>query len=244
MPAHGRHGCAAPGSSLRHAIRRTRRDPCRAAFSRAPGSAGPHGDRADPLRPPSAPARNPPALSPPARCRPARPTAATGPYPGTGARRQRAILRSAASASPCRMVAPAPPSARIGTVMPAYSTGSFRAGKRFWRPRARRRRQGRNRRHRVAHANGAQSGSPALHSRRPSVFGRLCRNRPATICVNGPAGEERSAHEAPASVHPRNATRCCTGASSPLRSFRCVSGSAHRSRCRPGHGSHASPPRG
>lgn len=108
----------------------------------------------------------------------------------------------------------------------------------------RRERHFRNRRHQVAHAKGAQSRFTARHNRHPSVIGRPCRNRSASMYVNGPAGEGRSAREAPASVHPRNATRCCTGASSPLRSSRCVSGSAHRSRCRPERGSHASPPRG
>ena len=54
-----------------------------------------------------------------------------------------------------------------------------------------------------------------------------------------PAGEGKSAREALASAHLRNATRCYTGVASPRRSFRCVFGSVHIPQCLPEHGSHA-----
>ena len=69
---------------------------------------------------------------------------------------------------------------------------------------------------------------------------RWIRSGPTRVTIR--AGEGRSAREAPASARPRNATRCCTGASSPRRSCRCASGSARRPRCRPARGSRASPP--
>ena len=56
------------------------------------------------------------------------------------------------------------------------------------------------------------------------------------------AGEGKSARVAPASARLQSATRCCTEASFPRRSFRCVSESGHRPRSRPEHGNHANPP--
>jgi len=70
--------------------------------------------------------------------------------------------------------------------------------------------------------------------------GRRIRSGP--LRLTNPAGEGRSAREAPASGRPRTATRCCRAASSPLRSSRCAFGSGRTPRCRRERGSHASPP--
>ena len=75
-----------------------------------------------------------------------------------------------------------------------------------------------------------------------SLFKMKCRNQTGSVRFKSRAGGGISAHAALASARPRNATRCCTAASSPRRSCRCVSGSARRPRCRPARGSHASPP--
>ena len=80
-----------------------------------------------------------------------------------------------------------------------------------------------------------QSRQAALH---PRVKGRiLARFTP-------PADEGRSAREVLASARPRIATRCCRGASSPRRSFRCAAASGRIPRCRQERGSRASRPTG
>ena len=92
---------------------------------------------------------------------------------------------------------------------------------------------------------GDPSCAPAFtirRSRQPPVFRERRRIQHDPIRLTRPAGEGKSARGAPASARLRNATRCCTGAASPRRSFRCAFGSARRPRCRPGHGSRASPP--
>ena len=76
----------------------------------------------------------------------------------------------------------------------------------------------------------------------PSLFRNRCRIQSEPIRFTPPAGEGKSAREALASAHLRNATRCYTAVASPRRSFRCVFGSAHKPQCRPEHGNHASLP--
>lgn len=83
-------------------------------------------------------------------------------------------------------------------------------------------------------AAGAVAPGPALRS--AHRFDQLDQTSTSR------AGEGRSAREAPASVRPRNAIRCCIRASSPRRSSHCACASARRPRCRPGHGSHATRP--
>ena len=94
--------------------------------------------------------------------------------------------------------------------------------------------------------NGAACRAPRfsryMATTPPTVLRERCRIRHDPVRFTRPAGEGKSARGAPASARLRNATRCCTGAASPRRSFRCAFGSARRPRCRPGRGSRASPP--
>ena len=68
--------------------------------------------------------------------------------------------------------------------------------------------------------------------------------QPGQVRLRTPADEGISAHEVLASARPRIATRCCRGASSPRRSFRCAAASGRIPRCRLERGSHASRPKG
>ena len=95
--------------------------------------------------------------------------------------------------------------------------------------------------------SGIVSGAPRISPSIAAGSGPVPKEvpvQPGQVRLRTPADEGRSAHELPASARPRIATRCCRGASSPHRSFRCAAASERIPRCRQERGSHASRPTG